>query len=129
MATIPDKMTWPKGTRARLFPARQVPEVQIDFTNLDFTNKAFRWIDDPNGKTVTASGVNGREIQVMGGASITPYNADWQEEDARAALLAQLGLAVPTTAAAPPIAPIPAPIAEPVTAEKPEEPEPPKAST
>lgn len=128
MTTIPNKITWPKGTRATIQPQKITPPVTLQWEAIDFTSPSLRWEDDPNGQTVTAKGVNGITIQIMGGTSKTPYNAEWQEEDARAALLAQLGLTVPVPAANPSAPSSIAPIAEPVATEKTADPAPLKAS-
>jgi hypothetical protein len=98
---IPDKLTWPKGTKAVREAQRVIPPLTVPWESLDFTSKNLRWIDDPNGQTVIAAGVNGITLTVMGAGAKMPYSPDWQEQDARAALIAQLGLTVPVGPTAP----------------------------
>jgi hypothetical protein len=97
MPTIPDKPTWPKGTRATITPARTIEAQTITFEAFDFTDQRLRWIDDPNGKTLSAQGIGGQTLVIMGAKAKTPYNPAWTENDARLALLAQLRVPVPQT--------------------------------
>lgn len=92
---IADKITFPKGTKAILTPPRTIPATTfpIDQQPLDFTSKSIRWIDDPNGEVLTVfmPPLPG-QIKIMGNGTKTAYNSEWQEQDARQALLTQLGL-------------------------------------
>jgi hypothetical protein len=97
MSTIPDKLTFPKGTKAQLQPARTIPEVTMPMDGgLDFTSPNVRWHDDPNGQTLSVTGLAPGSIQVMGKGAKTAYNAAWGDNDARHAYLVQLELPVQT---------------------------------
>jgi hypothetical protein len=93
---IADKLTFPAGTKATLAPARTIPANTMPMLALDFTSKNLRWHDDPNGQTLSVSGITPGSLQIMGAGTATAYNSTWEEQDARVALLAQLGLTLPS---------------------------------
>lgn len=102
---IPDQPTFPKGTRAQLAPARTIAATTfpVDLSPPNFAHKNVRWIDDPNGETVTAViPPLPASIVIMGAGTKTVYKSDWTEQDARSALLAQLELPPPVVVIVPP---------------------------
>lgn len=98
---IPDKIVFPKGQSVSLEAPIPAPRI-FKITDIDFTRPDLRWIDDPNGQTLFARIPNLpiQQVQIMGSGAKTPYNTTWVEQDARSALLTQLGLALPDAIAA-----------------------------
>jgi hypothetical protein len=88
-----------------------VPLRELDLSRL-------KWLDDPNGLSLTAHLPGMPPIKVMGDGTQTPYNASWQDTDGLNALYAQLGgitvtngvASLPATPASPPVV-TPAPAA------------------
>ena len=72
-----------------------MPKLSLyNFQGFDFNTPGLRWIDDPNGQTLTIQSplIPTGKLQIMGTGTSTPYNNNWQDSDAWAATLAQIGL-------------------------------------
>lgn len=92
--SIPDQIKYEKATAITIQKGRTivVKDRVLKVTEIDFSKNV--WIDDPTAKTVTSKMKGWKPIVALGGESATPYDPNWTEDKARAALLQEVGAAL-----------------------------------
>jgi hypothetical protein len=109
---IADKLTFSSTQIAVIVPARTTPAQTTRLAMLDFGKVI--WEDDQGKQTLSARSVLFGNVVIMAVTAKTPYNPNWAEQDARVALVTQLGVpqvsapSAPAPAAASPAVPVPA---------------------